>query len=183
MGLLTLGGAEAMAVPTHTTVTFAAHDSFGPLADLAVQRLRISDQVAAAKFGTTKPIDDPAREQQELTEVRTRAVALGIDPDATAAFFRSQIDASKYVQRGLFARWTEHPEQAPTSRPDLTVIRGQLDELTTQLLQQLVATADIRHATPQCASHLFRAELIAELRAHLDRLHRDALRIALASVC
>ena len=183
VGLLAAGGAQAMAAPAVHTIAVPSHDSFGPLADLAVQRLLVSDQVAAAKFGTDKPIDDPAREQQVLADARTRAVALGIDPDATAKFFQGQIDASKTVQRGLFARWTEHPEQAPTTRPDLTVIRGQLDQLTTELLQQLVATNDIRQPTARCGIQLFRAELVSELRTHLDQLHRDALRVALAPVC
>src|SRR3979490_3044629 len=41
----------------------------GSLTDLVIQRLLVSDQVAASKFGTDSPIDAPAREQQELDAV------------------------------------------------------------------------------------------------------------------
>ncbi|MGI5507855.1 gamma subclass chorismate mutase AroQ [Streptomyces sp. CA-106131] len=92
----------------------------GSLTNLIVQRLLVSDLVAAAKFGTGTPINDPAREQQALGEVRQQAITLGLDPDETVAFFQGQITASKIVQEGLFAEWTAHPNEAPTARPDLT---------------------------------------------------------------
>lgn len=116
----------------------------GALTDLVVERLRVSDDVAAAKFGTGSPIDDPAREQQVLDQVRQQAVALGLDPEQAAAFFRDQITASKVVQRGLFARWTVHPDETPTTRPDLGEIRTRLDRLTTDLLSELKDTVDVR---------------------------------------
>jgi chorismate mutase len=155
----------------------------GALADLAIQRLLVSDQVAAAKFGTGQPIDDPAREQQELDQVRQQATILGIDPTATAQFFQDQITASKIVQEGLFKRWTAHPAQAPTTRPDLGTIRQQLDQLTTEILQQLVSTQDIRHRTAACHVQLAEARVSGEILNRLDGLHRHALAVALESVC
>jgi chorismate mutase len=156
----------------------------GPLTQLVIQRLLVSDQVAASKFGTSQPIDDPTREQQELASVRQSAVTLGIDPDATVRFFQQQIDASKVVQRGLFARWTAHPDQAPTTKPDLTTIRGELDQLTTQLLQQLVAQQGLlSHGGIECVVPLTVAQITGEVTDHLDALHRDALSVALQSAC
>jgi chorismate mutase len=178
VGLLVAGGTQAMAEPTHAENSIGSTE-FGPLTDLVVQRLRVSDAVAAAKFGTDLPIDDPVREQQEIAEVRQQAVVLGIDPDATAQFFQDQINASKIVQRGLFKLWTAYPELAPTTRPDLTVIRGQLDQLTTELLAQLVATNDARRPTLRCDIEVFAAELFV----HVDALHRRALTVAMRSVC
>ena len=176
LAALTVGGTQAMAAPD-------AAGRLGPLTGLVVQRLKVSDQVAAAKFGTDKPIDDPVREQQELAEVRAQATALGIDPDRTAAFFQDQIAASKVVQRGLFDRWTQHPDQAPTTRPDLNEIRVELDQLTTSLLQQLVATDGVRHPGIACRVQVTEAQLSAIVIDRLDGLHRDALRTALRSVC
>jgi len=165
----------------------AAHEGslgpLGPLTDLVIQRLRVSDQVAAAKFGTGLPIDDPAREQQELAAVRQSAVALGISPDTTVSFFQQQITASKMVQRGLFERWTEHPDQAPTSRPDLGTIRTELDQLTTELLQQLVAQQPVLSHEFRCRIDLRLAAATGELLGHLDALHRHALRVALSQTC
>lgn len=153
------------------------------MTDLAIQRLLVSDQVAAAKFGTGQPIDDPAREQQELAQVRQQAVILGIDPTATVQFFQDQITAGKIVQRGLFKQWTAHPAQAPTTRPDLGTIRQQLDQLTTEILQQLVSTRDIRHRTAACRIQLAEARVSGEILNRLDGLHRHALAVALESVC
>ena len=160
-----------------------AFGPLGPLTDLAIKRLLISDQVAAAKFGTDKPIDDPVREQQIRDEVRQQAIVLGIDPDATVQFFDDQINASKIVQRGLFAYWTERPDKAPTSRPDLNQIRAELDQLTTDLLNQLVATVRIRQHTPSCAAQLLIARVSGEITHRLDALHRKALGVALDSAC
>lgn len=155
----------------------------GPLTDLVIQRLLIGDQVAAAKFGTGQPIDDPTREQQELASVRQSAVSLGIDPDAAVSFFQQQITASKIVQQGLFDRWTAHPDDAPTTRPDLGTIRGELDQLTTELLQQLVAQKALLSRTFECGIDLNLADVTGEALNHLDALHRHALRIALSQTC
>lgn len=155
----------------------------GPLTDLAIQRLVVSDQVAASKFGTGQPIDDPVREKQELDQVRQDAVALGINPDAAVAFFQNQITASKIVQEGLFSLWTAHPALAPTTRPDLTTIRNELDQLTTEILQQLVSVKGLLADTPACHVQLAEARISGEIVNHLDGLHRHALSVALASVC
>ncbi len=141
----------------------------GPLADLVVARLEVSARVAAAKFGSGKAVDDPDREQQELTSVRERARALGVDPVRAAAFFRDQISASKIVQRGLIARWTAHPGEAPGASPDLDVIRAELDVLTGRLLDQLLADRGPHTVAPSVLDRL-------------DNLRRVALRTALRSV-
>lgn len=155
----------------------------GPLTELVIERLLVSDQVAAAKFGTGQPIDDPARERQELASVRQSATASGIDPDAAVAFFQQQITASKIVQQGLFDRWTVHPDQAPTTRPDLTRIRTELDRLTTQLLQQMVARQRALNGGLECRVDLDVAAATGEVSNHLDALHRRAFGVALARTC
>ena len=185
LSAVTPAGAAAFDAPAPASAdaAFPAFGPLGPLTDLAIKRLLISDHVAAAKFGTDKPIDDPVREQQIRDAVRQQAILLGIDPEATVAFFDAQINASKIVQRGLFAYWTDHPDKAPTSRPDLNQIRIQLDQLTTDLLTQLVATNKIRHHTPSCEAQLLIARISGEITHRLDPLHRKALGVALDSVC
>jgi chorismate mutase len=188
-----LGTPEAMAAggspqatpsaPSTQEATVRPLGPLGSLTDLVIQRLLVSDQVAAAKFGTDSPIDAPAREQQELDEVRRQAGTLGLDPDATVAFFQDQITASKVVQRGLFARWTAHPDQAPTTHPDLTQIRTQLDRLTTELLQELTTTEKLRSHPVDCTVHLTLATLSGAVFDRLDTLHRQALTTATQSVC
>ncbi|MFE2642659.1 chorismate mutase [Streptomyces nigra] len=155
----------------------------GPLTALVIERLLVSDQVAASKFGTARPIDDPAREQQVLDEVRLQAGPLGLDPDATVSFFRDQITASKVVQKGLFTRWTAHPDEAPTTRPDLTKIRTQLDQITAELLQELKATRNLCNSALSCNLQLALATQSGIAVKGLDKLHRQALRGATDSVC
>lgn len=170
-------------ITARSTVDPAALGPLGPLTDLVIQRLLVGDQVAAAKFGTGKPIEDPVREQQELDSIRRSASALGISPDAAAGFFRQQISASKLVQQGLFDRWTAHPDQAPTTRPDLMQIRERLDELTTALLDQLVTQQRLLTKSPACEISLKLAQVSGEVFGRLDTLHRTALATALSATC
>ena len=149
------------------------------LVELAAQRILLADKVAAAKFGTSLPIDDPVREQQLLDSVATMSRTTGVDPDAIVQFFRDQIEANKVVQRGLHSRWDTDPETRPMNRPDLSSeVRPQLDEITHQILLQFRSTQQYgRHAKPDRPT-TFGSGLPTELRQHLDdldELHRDAL--------
>lgn len=71
------------------------------LTDLAAQRVQIADVVAAAKWGTDAPIDDPAREHAVLDSAVTRSTQLAIDPAVSIQIFTDQIEANKAVQYAL----------------------------------------------------------------------------------
>jgi chorismate mutase len=151
--------------------------------ELLVQRLLLADKVAAAKYDTDTPIDDPEREARILDDVRARAAGLGLDPDAVAAVFRDQIEANKLVQRGLYARWDAHPAERPTERPDLAKeVRPALDRITTQLLAALDDTERAR-ALPSCGPRLATAAGWSAYTHRLDALHLKGLGRALPSVC
>lgn len=155
----------------------------GSLTSLAAQRILLGDKVAAAKFGTDQPIDDPSRERHELDAVAAMAAREGVDTDASVRFFRAQIEANKVVQRGLYALWTEHPGLRPGERPDLGgEVRPRLDQLTTEIVRELKATQEVR-AAAGCRELLANSRLSAEVRFRLDALHRRALTIALRPVC
>ncbi|WP_370946898.1 chorismate mutase [Amycolatopsis sp. cg5] len=179
--LLSTGGLAVTAIPAAASTPSSS--SLWPLTDLAAQRVQIADKVAAAKFGTTQPIDDPVREQQILNEVAIKAAKLGLDPVTTVRFFRDQIEANKVVQRGLYARWTAHPEEQPSVRPDLaTEVRPIIDRLNAGLLDQFAATVTVR-AGHTCELRLVITTRVVDLRRHLDRLHQRALVEAVQSVC
>ncbi|MDH6522686.1 chorismate mutase-like protein [Streptomyces sp. SAI-135] len=165
------------------SVTSKPLGQLGPLTALVIERLLVSDDVAASKFGTASPIEDPVREAQVLEQVRQQAEAVGVNSQAAVAIFRDQITASKEVQRGLFARWTAHPDEAPTTRPDLSEIRGRLDQLTTALLAELKDTESLRNKPVTCSVQLALAEVSGAALERLDTLHRQALRTATDSVC
>ncbi|GHA18100.1 chorismate mutase [Streptomyces purpurascens] len=183
---LALGTAgPSSAAPVHPApvhhATAAQH--LTPLTQLLAERLLLADKVAAAKYGTDTPIDDPAREAQILDDVRARAAVLGLDPDAVAAVFRDQIEANKLVQRGLYARWDANPGERPTERPDLAKeVRPALDRITTQLLTALQATEQAR-AVPSCGPRLTTAAAWSACTHRLDALHLKGLARAVPSVC
>ncbi|GAB2851970.1 chorismate mutase [Streptomyces deserti] len=179
LGGVTPAAARPAAPAPHTA---AAH-AFTPMTELLTQRLLLADKVAAAKYGTDTPIDDPVRERQILDDVRTRATALGLDPDAVAAVFRDQIEANKLVQRGLYARWDAHPDERPTQRPDLVKeVRPQLDRITTQLLTELKTTQALR-TVPSCEARLATSAVRSAYAHRLDALRAAGLVRALPSVC
>ncbi|MFJ8468080.1 chorismate mutase [Streptomyces swartbergensis] len=182
LALGTAGLATAAERPVPVRHTAAAHD-LTPVTELLAQRLLLADKVAAAKYGTDTPIDDPAREAQILDDVRSRAVGLGLDPDAVAAVFRDQIEANKLVQRGLYARWDANPGERPTERPDLAKeVRPALDRITTQLLAALDGTERAR-TLPSCGPRLVTAAGWSAYTHRLDGLHLKGLGRALPSVC
>lgn len=185
--LLTGAGVAPAAAATGNTApsaTALAHaPGLTPLTDLFAERLLLADKVAAAKYGTDKPIDDPVREGQILDDVAARATGLGLDPDGVKAVFRDQIEANKLVQRGLYARWDAHPEERPTERPDLVKeVRPQLDRITTELLGALHDTGRLR-TSPSCQPRLAVATVRSVYGHELDPLHVEGLVRALPSVC
>ncbi|WP_330264117.1 chorismate mutase [Streptomyces griseorubiginosus] len=178
---------SAVAVPVSGTApaphaTALSLSPLHPVVELAAERLATADLVAAAKWGTDSPIDDPAREQQVLDNVAAQAQQLGADPDEIRAIFRDQIEANKVVQRGLFQRWTDHPDEAPTTKPDLTVVRQQINRITSALVQALADTSEDR-GTFACRPELALAAFQVHHENHLDALHTHALIRALPSIC
>ena len=145
-------------------------DDFGSLVDLAVQRILVSDEVAATKFRSGAPVEDLLRERQVLAEAGRRAVQLGLDQELAIRFVRSQIYASKIVQSGLLARWQAHPEQAPSTTPDLQSIRERLDQLDEQL-RRTRAT----HRLASLCRRLRELRIPVAAAHHLDTLHHRAL--------
>ncbi|MEV4036644.1 chorismate mutase [Streptomyces umbrinus] len=178
--------ATTSATAAHTSTAPAsatAASSLGALTELFAERLLLADKVAAAKYGTESPIDDPARERQILDDVAARAAGLGLDPHSVTTVFRDQIEANKLVQRGLYARWDAHPDERPTERPDLAKeVRPALDLITTRLLAALQETASVR-ADASCEPRLYAAATGSAYEHRLDVLHLRGLGRALPSVC
>ena len=156
-------------------------DDFDALVGLAVQRILLSDDVAATKFRSGAPVEDLLRERQLLAETARRAVQMGLDREMAVRFLRSQMCASKTVQRGLLARWQEHPEEAPSTVPDLQILRERLDELTEQLLEHLRYMQG--HRPVSLRRRLQEVRIPVAAVHHLDALHRRALDLATEWAC
>ncbi|MDT7801385.1 MAG: chorismate mutase [Actinomycetota bacterium] len=160
----------------------AAPTSLWRLTDLAAQRVRIADRVAAAKYGTPSPIDDPVRERQIYKTVAARAPGLGLDPADAVRFFRAQVEANKVVQRGRYARWATHPSEIPADRPDLSELRPVIDRLNSGLLTELAATLPARTAR-SCSQWQHLAARVADVVHRFDALHARAPGEAVAATC
>ncbi|MEU9489627.1 chorismate mutase [Streptomyces decoyicus] len=173
---------SAKATAPAAATAHSAYGRLGPLAGLSAERLATGDLVAAAKWGTGGPIDDPAREQEVLDAVADQARRLGADPAATVRIFRDQIEASKVVQRGLHRRWHADPAQAPTTRPDLNEVRKEINRINGELVRAVARSPHARSA-PSCAPLLTVAAAQVRHERHLDGLHTVALARSLRSVC
>ncbi|MDS0134971.1 MULTISPECIES: chorismate mutase [unclassified Amycolatopsis] len=180
--LLVTVTAVLSASPLFAAPASASEPSLWRLTDLAAQRVAIADQVAAAKYGTPSPIDDPVREQQIYDSVASRAPGLGLAPADAVRFFRAQIEANKLVQRGLYARWDAHPSEVPSPRPDLSRIRPVIDGLNTGLLTELAATVPARAARTCPIQQLVTADVV-DVFHRFDALHVRALAEATSATC
>ncbi|WP_432001921.1 chorismate mutase [Streptomyces sioyaensis] len=178
--------APATAPPAQATApAAAAHSPYSQLRSLATfsaERLATADLVAAAKWGTGSPIDDPAREQEVLKSVAEQARQLGADPEATTRIFKDQIEANKVVQRGLYRQWDADPAQAPTERPDLQEVRKEINRVNGELVRAIAASPHARSA-PSCTPLLTNAAARVRAERQLDGLHTVALARSLPSVC
>ncbi|MGA4845079.1 chorismate mutase [Streptomyces sp. G5(2025)] len=184
---LCAGSPAAVATPVRTSadVTATSHGPYArlqPLAELSARRLATADLVAAAKYGTGGPIDDPAREKQVLDAVARAAREADADPRDTVRVFRDQIEANKAVQRELFRRWDADPAKAPQERPDLAEVREEINRVNGELVRAIAASAGARTA-PYCGGALAAATAHVRHTDHLDALHSLALERALRSVC
>ena len=181
--LLAGAAGPAVAAPTDAASrTSGTYERLRPLADLSARRLATADLVAAAKYGTGSPIDDPAREKVVLDAVAQQAREAGADPAATVRIFRDQIEANKVVQRGLFRRWDADPGQAPTERPDLAEVREEINRVNGELVRGIAASERAR-TSPRCGGALTAAAVRVRHEGRLDALHSAGLGRALWSVC
>lgn len=160
---------------------YGAYARLLPLADLSARRLATADLVAAAKWGTGSPVDDPVRERQVLDTAARQAREAGADPGATVRIFRDQIEANERVQRALHSHWDADPSDVPVGRPDLAEVREEINRVNADLVRAIAASPAAR-ADRSCGGTLTVAETHVRRDRHLDPLHATELRHALRSV-
>jgi len=103
---------------------------------LIQERLDVAPEVARTKWNTKAPIEDRPREKQIIDGVAKGAPGYGLDPQAAAAFFTGQIEASKVVQKTLHAEWIAKRQPPFATIADLDKdIRPVLDRLTAAMLR------------------------------------------------
>ncbi|WP_414168393.1 chorismate mutase [Streptoverticillium reticulum] len=152
------------------------------LARLAAERVMTADLVAASKWISGAPVNDPAREEQVLRDMDAKAQELGIDRPTVQRVFKDQMEANKLVQYALHDRWRDNPEDAPTTAPDLSEIRDRINRINGELLTAIGEAAPVLSA-PQCHAVRDRAADTVAEEEQLDPLHTQGLRRALAGLC
>jgi len=113
---------------------------------LIVERLMVAPDVARTKWNTHAPIEDLGREQQIISAVGAGASGYNVPRDTAERFFRGQIEASKIIQRAMFAAY-ETAHQAPFQTVvDLDAeIRPKLDRLTPEMMLALGEALPVLH--------------------------------------
>ncbi|MEU9480467.1 chorismate mutase [Streptomyces sp. NPDC048191] len=163
--------------------TATAETALGTIARLAGERVMTADTVAAAKWGTRQPIDDPAREKTVLDSAAAQGAQLGIPPATVRRIFTDQIAANKDVQRALYTRWHAQPAEQPTHRPDLaTQVRPVLDRIDGRLLAAIVQARPLLDG-PGCSALLRQQKETTARALGLDAVHKTGLDQALAHIC
>ncbi|SNV55309.1 chorismate mutase [Mycolicibacter terrae] len=160
-------------------------DTPNPLAELvdaAAQRLQVADDVAASKWLTTAPIEDPARVQQQLTALVAAAQADHLDADYVRRVFTDQIGATEAAEHYRFAQWKLDPAAAPAAAPGLAVSRARIDGFNHVMLTQIGLRWEQLHA-PDCDARLDEATRDVSVARQLDPFYRQALTAATREYC
>jgi chorismate mutase len=135
--------------------------SIDQLLVLIEQRLGYMDDVARNKWNSGAPIEDLPREREIIDSLGKQAPEYGLDPAFARDFFRSQIEASKIIQRTRFAEWRAQKQPPFKDMPDLRdTIRPALDALTPKLMQSLAAAMPSLRQPDAAAIVADRAQLI-----------------------
>ncbi|HAD09002.1 MAG TPA: gamma subclass chorismate mutase AroQ [Porticoccaceae bacterium] len=118
-----------------------AHVTANPeaLFQLLDRRLALMKQVAAYKYTAGTPVENRAREEVVLAQVRSHAAAYGLDPESVAMFFGQQMTLAKAVQRGWIEQWQSQGEPQPDTVRDIADTRKELSELGEAITRQLAA--------------------------------------------
>ena len=149
------------------------------LALLSAERVQVADQVAASKRASGKPVEDAAREAEQLQKFAALAGERRLAQDRLVAFFRAQIEASKLVQYQLLLQDSRATSDAA---PALEALRARLDRINEQMLDRFpAAVAELD--SPDCNARLRTAITDVSRERHLDRLHRIALVRSLGDLC
>jgi chorismate mutase len=159
-------------------------DQLQRLVENSAERLAIAEQVALAKWDSGAPVEDKTREAQVISDAVQMGKARGLKSDGVAQFFKAQIEANKLVQYSLLADWRRIgrvPDHKPIS---LVSIRGKLDQLDLNSVDELTWVAAIR-LDPACGTYIARAvgKYVSAHRDQIGDLKGVALDRALAATC
>jgi chorismate mutase len=155
-----------------------------PLLVLAAERLILGVDVAAAKFVSGTPINDPVREKQTMDWVSRELRGMGNGREMGISFFRDQIEANKVIQSGLHNHWRANPEEFPVGWRSLTgEVRLQLDVINMHILLHVINIDHMSRPQFSLIEELFESRLRGNQSLRLlPEVQREAGIVALRSL-
>lgn len=173
-----LTGVLGPAIPAHANDT----EALLPLVDAAAQRLQTAEPVAATKWQTKTPIEDPVRVDQVLSTVTSEAAAKGADAERVRRIFTDQIHATEAIEYARFAQWKLDPGAAPVAAPDLASSRAVIDGLNHRMVDEIARQRHVLESDG-CADHVTAATEAVASAHDFDPLYRQALSFVTRSYC
>ena len=151
-----------------------ADDLSGARAVLALtqQRLSYMETVAAAKWATRSPIEDPAQEAAVLSTARDLARARELNAASVDHLFAAQIAAAKQIQLGWGEEWLLYGYPPDATVPDLATVRPQIAAIAPAIADALTHTDRMHCARHPYASLMRAARAAITVRFADDRLRR-----------
>jgi len=114
--------------------------------DVIERRLAVMHGIALWKFENNSQVWHPAREKQILNALRKRANERGLDPEWVEEVLQGQMDAAKIIQWVDLDTWRTTRKTPEGTPPDLfSEVRPQLDQLSTELFEELAGLSDHIH--------------------------------------
>jgi chorismate mutase len=162
-----------------------ARDKLQPLVETSARRLGFAEQVALAKWDTSTPVEDAAREAQVIASATKAGESRGLDPAWVSHFFKVQIEANKLVQYSLIAEWRrlgKAPDHTPVSLA--AAIRPELDKVQDELIAELAETVEIR-TSASCRMDIAKAvgKYLSALKNSFSATKSMALNRAMGAFC
>ncbi len=177
-----LGPAVALVLSAPAAAEPAAGPPLYDLVDAAAQRLQTADPVAASKWLSGAPINDPTRVAQVLGAVSADAQSAGVSAEYVTQVFGDQIDATEAIQYSRFSWWKLDPSAAPRSAPDLSASRQTIDGLNHRMVIEIADDWPVLHS-PACTAELAAAKSAVVVNRGLEPLYVQALDAATRSYC
>jgi chorismate mutase len=178
LGVALLAGQFAVALPASAQPVLP----FYQLVDTAAQRLATADPVAATKWINGGAITDPERANKVLDAAGADATTHGIEPAYVRTVFTDQISTSEGIQYTRFGQWKLDPGTAPTTAPDLSASRAQIDGFNKTLVDEIALHWNSLHSQG-CGQDLSDAKAAVIAARGLDPMYQQALSTATRSFC
>ncbi|MGO4446411.1 chorismate mutase [Mycobacterium sp. 2YAF39] len=178
LGVALLAGQFGVAPPASAQPVLP----FYQLVDTAAQRLATADPVAATKWINGGAITDPERANKVLDAAGADATAHGIEPAYVRTVFTDQISTSEGIQYTRFGQWKLDPGTAPTTAPDLSASRAQIDGFNKTLVDEIALHWNSLHSQG-CGQDLSDAKAAVIAARGLDPMYQQALWTATRSFC